>query len=82
MLGQHPQIRTVSSYCEKMCQAKPRLVSYIVTQRRIPLTTEQLHEFLRRSLPEYMVPQVYVQLNALPLTANGKVDRQKLPVPE
>ena len=57
-----------------------RLVAYLVSEE--PLQREQLREQLGRRLPEYMVPSLYVRLEALPLTGNGKLDRQRLPVPE
>jgi amino acid adenylation domain-containing protein len=44
--------------------------------------TEQLRQFLRDKLPEYMVPSVYMLIDSIPLTANGKVDRKLLPKPD
>nr|MDJ0838401.1 amino acid adenylation domain-containing protein [Acidobacteriota bacterium] len=43
---------------------------------------KMLREFLGERLPKYMIPTVFVPLKSMPLTANGKVDRQKLPLPD
>ena len=42
----------------------------------------ELRAYLSKTLPEYMIPSYFVQLESIPLTANGKVDRKKLPKPE
>lgn len=44
--------------------------------------TEQLRQFLREKLPEYMIPSVYMLIDSIPLTANGKIDRKLLPKPD
>ncbi|MEV6975746.1 amino acid adenylation domain-containing protein [Kitasatospora sp. NPDC093806] len=63
--------------------ATARLVAYLEQhdpeQRATPA---ELRESLRRTLPGYAVPSLLVTLDALPLTANGKVDRRALPAPE
>jgi non-ribosomal peptide synthetase component F len=58
--------------------ADKRLVAYFVGAAEPARLREALHE----RLPEYMVPSVFVRLEALPLTPNGKVDRKALPEPE
>jgi len=45
------------------------------------LTRSALQEYLRSYLPDYMVPVVFVRVEALPLNSNGKIDRAALPVP-
>src|SRR5262249_55742315 len=55
-----------------------RLVAYIVPSGDQELTRSELHEFLQPRLPEYMISPVFVRLDTLPLTANGKVDKERL----
>ena len=53
----------------------------VIEEQQVSLE-ERLREHLREKLPGYMVPDVFVELESLPLSANGKVDRKALPVPK
>src|SRR5205807_3319055 len=62
-----------------------QLVAYVVSvqdQEPIGEWQETLRTFLGERLPDYMIPSHFLLLDALPLTANGKVDRGALPTPE
>jgi amino acid adenylation domain-containing protein len=59
----------------------PLLVAYVVPARDARLTASALRAFLSPRLPDYMIPAHYVHLAALPVTANGKLDRAALPAP-
>ncbi|AVQ93184.1 enterobactin non-ribosomal peptide synthetase EntF, partial [Citrobacter freundii] len=59
-----------------------QLVGYLVSQSGLPLDTAVLREKLREKLPAHMVPTVLLQLAELPLSANGKLDRKALPMPQ
>ncbi|NUH53326.1 enterobactin non-ribosomal peptide synthetase EntF [Citrobacter portucalensis] len=59
-----------------------QLVGYLVSQSGLPLDTSALREKLREKLPAHMVPTVLLQLAELPLSANGKLDRKALPMPQ
>ena len=56
--------------------AGKQLVAYLVTASGEELDAQQLHQHLRKGLPDYMVPGHFVYLPQLPLTAHGKVDRR------
>ena len=59
-----------------------RLVAYVVGREGMAAPSgEELRAYLSRRLPEYLVPSAYVELSALPLTRNGKLDRRALPAP-
>ncbi|MFC1444077.1 amino acid adenylation domain-containing protein [Streptacidiphilus sp. N1-10] len=78
-LAAHPDVRGAVVSARTVGGAK-RLVAHVASARRIP--RDELRSFLRGRLPEPMIPSVFVPLDALPLTGNGKVDRAALPEPE
>ncbi|MBG6151653.1 amino acid adenylation domain-containing protein, partial [Aquimarina sp. EL_43] len=57
-----------------------RLVGYVVVEGE--LVKEELQQKLSSGLPEYMVPQLWIELEEIPLTSNGKIDKKRLPVPD
>ena len=58
------------------------LVAYLVADPEATLEIKELRAYLREHLPEYMMPARFQLLERLPLTTNGKVDRQALPAPD
>ncbi len=79
-LAEHPEVREAVVIAREDQPGDQRLVAYVVGT---PAACElPLAAFLRQKLPDYMVPAVFVHLDALPLTPNGKVDRRALPAPD
>ena len=81
VLRQHADVREVAVISHGEKPAEKRLVAYVVPAQQAP-TVSELNGFLRQKLPEYMVPAAFMFLDTLPLTANGKIDRRSLPVPD
>lgn len=75
-LRQIPDVRDCAVLLHQDIGSDPVLVAYVVTDSRDPATP---HTELARRLPDYMVPVRWVALDALPLTAGGKLDRNALP---
>ncbi|MBL1175482.1 amino acid adenylation domain-containing protein [Pantanalinema sp. GBBB05] len=82
VLGQYPTVRTVVVLDREMASGDRQLVAYVVPVAEKVIVPYDLQAFLQRKLPEYMVPSAFVTLDQLPVTANGKLDRKALPVPE
>jgi amino acid adenylation domain-containing protein/non-ribosomal peptide synthase protein (TIGR01720 family) len=82
VLGQHPAVQETVVMVREDIPGNKRLVAYVVTKKSPAPSMQELPHFLKQQLPEYMVPSAFVLLDALPLTANGKVDRLALPAPD
>jgi amino acid adenylation domain-containing protein len=81
LLSQHPHMKqSVVILYGKETQEK-RLVAYIVSDEKESANIGTLGSYLKGKLPDYMIPDQFVPLEALPLTPNGKVNRSALPTP-
>lgn len=82
VLAQHPAVQQTSVIMREDIPGNKYLVAYLVASPDVSPDNSQLHNFLSERLPEYMVPSVFVLLETLPLTTNGKVNVRALPVPD
>ncbi|BCU12466.1 non-ribosomal peptide synthetase [Microcystis aeruginosa] len=82
VLNQHSQVQSSVIIAREDTPGNKRLVAYIVPQKEATPTPNELRQFLKEKLPDYMIPSAFVILESLPLTPNGKIDRRALPAPE
>ena len=81
-LSQHESVRAAVVVARELREGEQRLVAYVLgNQKQLPTATEW-RSFLVQRLPEYMIPSLFVSLEALPLLPNGKVNRRALPIPD
>jgi len=80
-LQRHDLIRKAVVSLSEELPAGRGLVAYLVSEKEDVLDIDELRSFLSQRLPDYMMPAAFVQLDAFPLTPNGKVDRRALPPP-
>ena len=81
VLAGHSNVRECVVNLVEQADDDKRLVCYLVPKKSPAPGAEELKGFVRHRLPEYMVPQAFVVLSAIPLTSNGKANRAALPAP-
>jgi aspartate racemase len=81
VLNRHLVVRESVAVAWEDVPDEKRLVAYVVLKQSRAASGSELRDHLRRKLPEYMVPSVFMFLDALPRTPNGKIDRPALPEP-
>jgi amino acid adenylation domain-containing protein len=81
VLNAHPNIKNAVVIAREDKPDEKFLAAYLVPRTQPPPAVSELRGFLKAKLPHYMVPAVFVNLAALPLNRNGKVDRNALPAP-
>ncbi|TFG52055.1 MAG: amino acid adenylation domain-containing protein [Gemmatimonadales bacterium] len=80
-LCRHPSIREAVVVPRQGSGGDKHLVAYMVPDPGTEPSASELREFLRATLPAYLIPAVFVLLESLPLTTAGKVNRRALPAP-
>jgi hypothetical protein len=81
-LGRHPFVQDVVVTAHEDEPGQHYLVAYVVSSPEAALNASTLRRFVQEHLPDYMTPRVFVFMEALPLSPNGKVDRKRLPAPD
>ncbi|MCA1568672.1 MAG: amino acid adenylation domain-containing protein [Acidobacteria bacterium] len=81
-LAAHPSVRESAVVLGEDTAGEARLVAYVVAKASVETAGDELRRFLQEKLPAFMIPAVFVRLDALPLMPSGKVDRCALPAPE
>ena len=81
VLSTHPFVRESVVIAHEVSEGDKHLVAYCVAQTDQVIENQALRAFLKERLPDYMVPAFWVEIEAMPLTASGKIDRRALPTP-
>lgn len=81
-LLRHPEVKAAAVAAWPIRPGEKRLAAYWVAKGGATLSSVELRDFVRQTLPEPMVPSTFLPLDALPQTPSGKLDRRALPIPD
>lgn len=79
-LQTYEEIDSAVVFAKADASGDKNLIAYLVSKQNLDITA--LHSYLSTKIPSYMIPIKFIQLENLPLTANGKVDHHRLPAPD
>ncbi|MDM8527780.1 amino acid adenylation domain-containing protein [Anaerolineales bacterium HSG24] len=79
ILNQHPKVQQTVVMVRENRPNDKHLVAYITYNQQLQLVVSELRDYLAKKIPDYMVPCDFVILKQVPLTPNGKIDRNALP---
>jgi amino acid adenylation domain-containing protein len=82
ILRTHPAVRDAVAHVREDVPGDKRLVAYTLAESTQQPTSDHLRAFLKQQLPDFMIPTAFVPLQSLPISPNGKLDRQALPAPD
>jgi amino acid adenylation domain-containing protein len=82
VLREHPRVSDAAVIVDETTTGAKRLLAYVVARGGGRIEVDELRPFVAARLPRFMIPAAFTTLGALPLNANGKVDRRALPRPE
>ncbi len=82
VLHQHSDIHHAIVALHEDEAGDKRIVAYLVPREDQAPSAKDVRDFLKGRLPEHMIPSMYVRLDSIPLTPNGKINRKALPVPD
>jgi amino acid adenylation domain-containing protein len=82
VLREHPLVKECLVVSREDRRGEKRLVAYLTLRETVEPAAVDVREYLRERLPDYMVPSVLMKLDAMPLTAGGKLNHRALPEPE
>jgi amino acid adenylation domain-containing protein len=80
-LASDPRVKSCAVLVREDEPGNKQLVGYVVPREGQAPTAEEMQQFVKQKLPEYMAPSQCVFMDSIPLTTNGKVDRKALPAP-
>ncbi len=81
-LARHAKLESAAVVAREDAPGDKRLVAYVVVRQGEEPQAGELHEYLARALPAYMVPSAFVRMDKLPVTTSGKLDQRALPAPQ
>lgn len=82
VLSQYSKVDQAVVITKKQQNDDKYLVAYFVNKKGQTLTSEEIRNYLKQKLPDYMIPTAFVKLEKIPVNPNGKVNRNALPEPD